>query len=286
MTKPILALIDSSIYAKPVCDLALWAAKSMQTTIRLLHVLDKSEEEINLPDTQQTDDTILNPSNLKQQDTTLAKALFAQKVGQTALEEAKDYLNSQSQIEIETRLRHGSLIDALNAYNTQSSLIVMGKRGEQTAPDKKRLGLNFENVVRSSELPILVASRHFRPIQRILIAFDGGPLIMKAIDFICTRKFFNNLTFVLGMAELQTQVIHDSFNETLARLQSANIKVEPLKTEDSLEQMIFQNIQALYLDMLVMGAFHHSKMYNFLFGSKTQTIIHKAPIPVMISREL
>ncbi|WP_022708867.1 hypothetical protein [Bartonella bovis] len=52
------------------------------------------------------------------------------------MEEAKDYLNSQSQIEIETHLRHGSLIDTLNAYNTQSSLIVMGKRGEQTAPDK------------------------------------------------------------------------------------------------------------------------------------------------------
>ncbi|AQX19325.1 universal stress protein [Bartonella sp. WD16.2] len=286
MTKPILALIDSSVYAKPVCDLALWAAKSMQTTIRLLYVLDKSEEEISLPDIQQADNNTLNPSDVKQQDTTLAKALFAQKVGQTTLEEAKDYLNSQSHIEIETRLRHDSLIDALNTYNTQSSLIVMGKRGEQTASDKKRLGLNFENVVRSSELPILVASRHFCPIQRVLIAFDGGPLIMKAIDSICTRKFFNNLNYVLGMAELQTQAVQDSFNETLARLQSAEIKVEPLKTEDSLEQMILQNIQTLHLDMLIMGAFHHSKMYNFLFGSKTQTIIHKSPIPVMITREL
>ncbi|WP_246468203.1 MULTISPECIES: universal stress protein [Bartonella] len=158
ITKPILALIDSSIYAKHVCDLALWAAKFMQTTIRLLHVLDKSEKEISLPNTQQTDNNTLNSSDLKQQDTTLSKALFAQKV-------------------------------------------------EQIASDKKRLGLNFENVVRSSELPIFVASRHFRSIQRILIAFNGGPLIMKAIDFICTRKFFNNLTFVLGMAELQTQAV-------------------------------------------------------------------------------
>ncbi|MDD9332925.1 MAG: universal stress protein, partial [Bartonella sp.] len=80
MTKPILAFIDSSIYANPVCDLALWAAKSMQTTIRLLYVLDKSEEEIHLPDTQQIDinSNILNPSLLAQQDPTLAKALLAQ----------------------------------------------------------------------------------------------------------------------------------------------------------------------------------------------------------------
>lgn len=57
----------------------------MQTTIWLLYVLDKSEEEINLPDTQQTDDIILNLSDLKQQDTTLAKALFAQRARQTQL---------------------------------------------------------------------------------------------------------------------------------------------------------------------------------------------------------
>ncbi|AQX18036.1 Nucleotide-binding universal stress protein, UspA family [Bartonella sp. A1379B] len=288
MTKPILALIDSSIYANPVCDLALWAAKSMQTTIRLLYVLDKSEEEIHLPDTQQMDinSNILNPSLLAQQDPTLAKALLAQKIGQTALEEAKNYLNSQSQIEVEIRLRHGTLLDALNIYTKQSSMIVIGKRGEQTGLDKKRLGLNFENIVRSSELPILVASRHFQNIQRILIAFDGGPLIMKAIDFICTQEFFKNVTFILGMAEQQTQTIQNSFDETLTRLQSAGFNVEPLRIEINFEEMVLHNIKPLNLNMLLMGAFHHSKMHNFLFGSKSQTIIHNAPIPVMIMREL
>ncbi|WP_407965716.1 universal stress protein [Bartonella sp. C271] len=288
MTKPILALIDSSIYANPVCDLALWAAKSMQTTIRLLHVLDKSEEEIHLPNTQQMDinSNILDPSPLAQQDPTLAKALFAQKIGQTALDEAKNYLSSHSEIEVETRLRHGTLLDALNTYSNKSSMIVMGKRGEQTALDKKRLGLNFENVVRSSELPILVASRNFQPIQRILIAFDGGPLIMKAIDFICTQEFFKNVTFILGMAEQQIQTIQNSFDETLARLQSAGFNAEPLRTEINFEQMVLHNIEPLNLNMLLMGAFHHSKVHNFLFGSKSQAIIHNAPIPVMIMRKL
>ncbi|AQX28340.1 MULTISPECIES: universal stress protein [unclassified Bartonella] len=288
MKKPILALIDSSIYANPVCDLALWAAKSMQTTIRLLHVLDKSEEEISLPNTKQINinNNIPDLSILEQTDPTFAKALFAQKVGQTILEEAKNYLNSHSEIEIETRLRHGTLLDALNIYSNQSSMIVMGKRGEQTASDKKRLGLNFENVVRSSELPILVASRHPHPIQRILIAFDGGPLIMKAIDFICSKESFKNITFILGMAERQTQAIQNSFNAALARLQSAGFNTESLKTEINFEQMILHNIEPLNLNMILMGAFHHSKMHNFLFGSKSQAIIHKAPVPVMIMREL
>ncbi|KEG19863.1 universal stress protein [Bartonella bacilliformis] len=286
MTKPILALIDASIYAKPVCDLALWAAKSMQTTIRLLYVLDKAEEEISLPKAQQTSDNTKNTLISEQQDTDLSKALFAQKIGQKALEKAKNYLNSHSQIEIETRLRHGNLSDALNIYSDQSSFIVMGKRGEQTESDTKQLGRNFENVVRSSKLPILVASSQFRPIQRIFIAFDGGPLIMNAIDFICKREFFKDVTFILGMAEDQIQVVQDSFNETLTRLRSAQFTVESLKTEDNFEQMILHSVQTLNFDMLLMGAFHHSKIHNFFFGSKTQNIIPKTPIPIMIMREL
>jgi hypothetical protein len=40
---------------------------------------------------------------------------------------------------------------------------------------------------------VLVASRAFRPIQRVLVAFDGGPSAMKAVAHIAGDRLLRGL---------------------------------------------------------------------------------------------
>jgi hypothetical protein len=91
------------------------------------------------------------------------------------------------------RLRHGDIVEAVEELEADADLIVIGKRGEAADFAKMHLGSNLERVVRVSRKPVLVASRAFKPIKRFLVAFDGGPSAMKAIDHIARDPIFAGL---------------------------------------------------------------------------------------------
>ncbi|MHC5307731.1 universal stress protein [Bartonella sp. LJL80] len=288
MKKPVLALIDSSIYGKTVCELAVWAAKAMDAPVCLLHVLDKSEDQIVLPEDAEAGINVAMRSELIKElkDIDLAKARLAQKLGQMILDEAKGYMERHGVVEVETRLRHDTLLDALDVYAAKSSIIIMGKRGEDTSADVKRLGTNFESVVRSSEKPILVASQILRPIRRVMIAFDGGLLIQRAIDYICGHHLFSDATCIVAMAGRVSKETQGSFERSIAKLRSAGFDVLSYTTDKNPEQMLQEEVVDQNIDMLVMGAFSHSKLRKLFFGSVSQSIILKAKVPVLVMREV
>ena len=61
-------------------------------------------------------------------------------------------------------------------------MIVIGKRGEAADFAKMHLGSNLERLIRSTNKPVLVAARSFKPIERILLAFDGGKSSLGAVE--------------------------------------------------------------------------------------------------------
>ncbi len=65
-------------------------------------------------------------------------------------------------------------------------MLVIGKRGEGADFAKLHLGSNLERIVRASHKPVFVASRAFKPIERFLIAYDGGASANRAVD--CVAK--------------------------------------------------------------------------------------------------
>src|SRR3546814_2711651 len=90
-------------------------------------------------------------------------------------------------------LLSGDIVEAVAEMEEDTRLLVIGKRGEAADFAKLHLGSNLERVVRTSRRPILVASRAFRPIERFLIAFDGGPSAVKAVEHIAGGSLLRGL---------------------------------------------------------------------------------------------
>ena len=93
-------------------------------------------------------------------------------------------------VQATTQLRHGDVVEAITEKEAGSELVVVGKRGEAAASPKVHLGSHLERVMRSVSKPLFVASQEFRPIERVLVAYDGSPSAMRAVDYLARSPIY------------------------------------------------------------------------------------------------
>ncbi|SKA32590.1 universal stress protein [Consotaella salsifontis] len=285
MTK-ILVCIDGSEYSKSVCDHAAWAATALSADVLLFHVLGHGEAtgaSVNLapsPDGDQHKALDLEQAKLDEQSDKLA-----QKRGRLLLEEAKARLQGAGvKGNITIRLRHGDVADTVNETEEFTDLVMIGKRGEGADFAKAHLGSNLERVVRGSAKPVLVTSRAFRPVRRALIAFDGGPAVMKAVDFLVDKSLLKGVAIDVVMAGSGGSGDKMRMEEAVGKLKKAGYSVQSLTLPGEPEKVISGRIEAEAIDLLVMGAFGHGRIRNFFIGSTTTEMVRTCKVPVLLVR--
>lgn len=281
----LLALIDGSTYSKSVCDHTAWTALRTAASVELLHVLGRRDVSSSPPDLSGNLDVdardllLAELASLDEQ-----KAKLSQKRGRIMLVEAKASLLAAGIANVSTKLRHGDLVETVNEMETDSDLIVIGKRGEAADFAKLHLGSNLERIVRSSQKPIMVSSRAFKPIQRFLIAFDGGSSSQKAVNHVQKGLLFSGLECHLLMVGSDTDDNRKRLQGPTDALQRAGYNVRASLIEGQADSTIASYVEAQQINLLVMGAYGHSRLRNLIIGSTTSEMIRTCKIPVMLFR--
>jgi nucleotide-binding universal stress UspA family protein len=284
MTK-LLALIDGSIYSQSICDYTAWIAVRTSASVELLHVLgrrDLSSAPADLSgnlDVDARDILLAELASLDEQ-----KAKLSQKRGRVILNEAKARVLAAGAPNVSTKLRHGDLIETVNELEADSDLIIVGKRGEAADFAKLHLGSNLERIVRASQKPIFVASRSFQTVKRFLIAFDGGASSLKAVNHIAQGSLFPGLECHLLTVGSETAQAQDALGYAGKRLRDAGYAVEANFIQGQPDSAIAAYAEAQQIDLLVMGAYGHSRLRNLIIGSTTTEMIRSCKIPVMLFR--
>lgn len=280
-----MALIDGSIYSKSVCDHAAWAAARTGASVDVLHVLgrrDASSAPVNLSGNLDADarDTLLAELvSLDEQ-----KAKLAQKRGRVILDEAKARLLDAGVSNVTTKLRNGDLIETVLEFEADADLIVIGKRGEAADFAKLHLGSNLERVARSSGKPLLVAARAFQPVKRFLIAFDGGTSAMKAVDHIARSPIFAGLECQILSVGPDVPDMRKRLDDAAALLLGGGYAVQADIEFGQADKVIAKRVEEGGIDLLVMGAYGHSRIRSLIIGSTTTEMIRSCKIPVMLFR--
>jgi len=212
------------------------------------------------------------------------KAKLSQKRGRAILIEAKARLLAAGVPSVSTKLRHGDLIETVNELEGDCDLVVVGKRGEAADFAKLHLGSNLERIVRASRKPIFVASRSFQTVNRFLIAFDGGPSSLKAVDHIAHGSLFPGLQCHVLTIGSETAEAQDALGYASRRLRDAGYAVEANFIQGQPDAAIAAYVEAQEIDVLVMGAYGHSRLRNLIIGSTTTEMIRSCKIPVMLFR--
>ena len=281
----LIALIDGSGYSQSVCDLTRWVAERTDASVELMHVLGRRSVGSEPADLSGNLKLGARTALLKElADLDEQKNKLELKRGRLLLEDAKAGLEESGLATVSTKLRHGDLIDSIAEFEGNADLILVGKRGEAADFAKLHLGSNLERVVRSANKPVLVASRAFKPINKFLIAFDGGESVMKAVRHIAAGKLFTGLPCILLSVGKATDTMQEKLDEAAAILRKAGYQVDAGFAPGEPEDVIRSKIEADNIDLLVIGAYGHSRIRNLIIGSTTTEMVRSCHVPVMMFR--
>lgn len=279
----IVACVDGSVYSHSVADHAAWAARRLAGAVELLQVLGRREAssaDLSGNITADMQQSLL--AELATLDAQRAKLL--QRRGRMVLEEAKARLLQAGVVSVTVSLRNGDLLETLAEREATADLVVIGKRGEAADFARLHLGSNIERVVRSLSRPILVASRAFRPIAKVLIAFDGGPSALKAVDHVSRSPMFAGLAVALVMAGRDDAMARRRIDSAAAQLKGGGLTVEATIEPGPADKAIAAAVERAGIDLLVMGAYGHSRVRSLIIGSTTTEMIRACKIPVLLFR--
>ena len=283
-TNTLIALVDGSAYSESVCHHAAWIAKKNDWAVKVYHVMGRRDavEKQDLSGAIKLGARTALLEQLSELDATRAK--LAHEHGRAILEDAKSIIEGDGDIAVETRLRQGDLVETVTAKEDSGDMILIGKRGEAAGLAMEHLGSNLERIVRASHKPVFIANRAFKPIRSVLVAFDGGPSSLKAVDYIARNPLFAGLSITLVFAGKSTSTTEKSLSDAAATLKAGGFDADTVIQNGEPEKVLAQMASTGDHDLLVMGAYGHSRVRSFIIGSTTTEMLRSCKVPVLIMR--
>jgi len=280
----IVALVDGSIYSASVCEHAAWIASRTGAPVELIHVLGRREAS----DSHDHSGAIALGARTALMEELAAldaqRAKLMSHRGWAILEDATALLEKAGVTEVTTRLRQGDIVEAVGDREGDARVILIGKRGEAADFAKGHLGSNLERIVRASHKPVFVASRAFKPISKVLVAYDGGASAMKAVEHIARSPLFQGLSVHVVTVGSASPEVTKGLVDAKALLNAARIEAETSVLPGQPETALSKLVEEAQFDMLVMGAYGHSRIRSLIIGSTTTAMIRACKVPVVLMR--
>ncbi|MBJ3776971.1 universal stress protein [Acuticoccus mangrovi] len=280
----IIALIDGSVYSESVCDHAAWAAQRVGVAVELVHVLGRREVGVVSADLSGSIGLGARTQLLEElAELDGQRAKLAQKRGRAILDAAHERLAATG-VTVTERLRNGDLVETVQELEPDARLVIIGKRGEAADFAKLHLGSNLERVVRVCKKPVLVANRAFREPRKYLIAFDGGNSSMRAVDMASRSPFFTGLEAHILTVGPDTVENRRNIEGAVAMLSASGAPVISGIEAGQPEERISAYVEREGIDLLVMGAYGHSRIRSLIIGSTTSEMVRSCKVPVLMFR--
>ena len=277
--KKIVACVDGAGYTESVCDYAAWAAIRLGLPLEFLHVLIRQA------------DARLDASGsigLCAQESLLAelasldeqRSALAREHGRRILEAVRERALSLGATEVDLRQHHGELMDSLLELEEDTRLYVLGKHNYQAKPKRFLLDHNLESAVRTVRRPVLVTSEQFKAPQSFMIAFDASATARKMVEMVADSPILQGLRCSVVMVGGEAEPLQWAQQ----RLAQVGFEVSVQRLEGEAAETLIEFSERAGLDMLVMGAYGHSRIRQWVVGSTTTAILRQIRIPVFILR--
>ncbi len=284
--KNVVACIDNSNAAAAVCDASAWVSQSVSRPLVLLHVLDKKlyPAKPNLSGNLGLGARTHLLEELADLDAQRSKLALEQ--GRLQLEEAVKRVQGLGVENPETLQRHGDFAETLIDLQSDIRLLVMGRQGEEHQSDVKAIGSNLERVIRTLSCRILITPPNFKKPERVLLAYDGSANAKQVLFVIARSPLCRGIPIhVLTVGE-DNEKNHQRLKEARAELlENGHTEVETKLVAGDIEKSLLDYVSHQQIDLIVMGAYGHSRIREFLVGSTTTNLLRSSPVPILLMRQ-
>ena len=279
--KRVIACIDSSPCINALAEAAAWIAKQTGRELVLLQVLDYYPASYHLGEISGVIGFESNAMLLKE------LAELEQKQSELALSYSNNLLDHISKLILETHGLHTTHIQEKGDFLEQSfnllhedDIVVIGRVGEKSAERNKLLCSNFENFIRGANCTVMTVGDSFKPPTRFIFAYEYSPTCVKMMKRIAQSDLLRLLQCHLVYVGDHPEILR----EPEQYLKDANLDViTEYRYGDVAENILeYQNEHGIQL--IVLGAFSHSKIHQFFLGSIATTIFRNAKVPLLVAR--
>ncbi|MEQ5835895.1 universal stress protein [Marinobacter sp. NFXS9] len=280
----VVACIDGSRSTTAVCDYAAWASQRLDAPLTLFHVLDHAR--------YPTEPDLAGSIGLGSREHLLEElAELDQKRSKLALEQGRHMLDAaETRVredgvsDIRQRQRHGDLAESLLDIEQDTRLLVMGLHGESSTDRDIHIGSQLETVIRTLHRPLLLVPDEFSTPRSAMLAFDASETARKGIELLSNSPIFRDFPLHLVMVGPDTGDRRAQLDEAKDKLLKAGCNVEVAIRAGDVEPTLHAYQAEQDIDLLVMGAYGHSRIRQFLVGSTTTSMLTTTQTPVLILR--
>ena len=280
----ILTCTDGCSYAPSLYQFTAWAASRLAADVEVLNVYPPAPP-FYLPPVNFMGDPAMGSAALALPELTAiseSQEIEARKASLSLLQEAAGALRHAGVQDPTLTVMSGSLPEVLASWEKPIDLLLLGKRGESTGHAHGPLGSQLETVIRQSTAPVLVASHDYHPIRRFLISFDDSPSAHAALRYAVKSPLLRGLPCDLVMAGDASEENRSALDSARTFLQTGGFEVQEFLMQGDPETISAWEISANQIDLLVMGAYSHSRFLQFFIGSTTSEMIRRCRVPVLV----
>lgn len=162
----------------------------------------------------------------------------------------------------------------------------------QPSPNAKAPTADLETLIFESGRPVLVApfaGPAVSSFKRVLVAWNSSREASRAV--------FDALPFILAAEQVEVLVVDPEDNParpaehagtgisaTLGR-HGANVTVTRMESGGKgIDEVIEQRVAERAIDLVILGAYSHSRLREFLFGGVTRTVLKSMSVATFLSR--
>lgn len=277
-TNSIIACVDGSAHTHAVLDATLWCAKQLNAPIGLLHAHDR--QATTSPHDYSGSLGFGSREHLLAE---LAKVdaernTIMREHGKVLLSEAKSYLeekyaHSPQQPHVFLLHRQETLKDSIKHLQDDVQLIVLGQKGEDAENPREHVGSQLETAVRVAHCPALVVTENFTKPKTALYAFDNRQNTLAGLKWLAAHPMFTKTHIHMVFVADESEHNKEELRRAAAKLKQHGLNVTSKLVAGNAKNVLVDYQKQENTDMLIMGAYGHSRLREFFMGSTTQHLL-------------
>lgn len=195
------------------------------------------------------------------------------------MDHAAEYL---AEYHVQPELKRGDFMALIKKYASLNDILVFGKTCEHySSYALTHITHALEPILHMTDKPILVLDKFTKPISKAVFAFDGSENTLKALSFLAQRKFSNFEEIqIISVNMDDAQKLQAEHAEK--HLSDAGYKTVLTFKEGKVFDVIENMVDSSDADLLVAGAYGHSKLRHFFLGSTTNKLLKELDKPILL----
>ena len=277
--KRVIACIDSSPCINALADAAAWVAKQTGRELVLLQVLDYYPASYHLGEISGVIGFESNAMLLKElAELEEKQSELALSYSNNLLKHISDLIAFKHDIKTTHLQEKGDFLEQGFNVLREDDFVVIGRVGERAAEKKKILGGNVENFIRGARCAVMTVGENFKPPTRFIFAYEYSPTCLKMMQRVAESDLLRTLQCHLLYVGDHPEILTEPSN--YLREQGLDVVVEYRYGDVSENILAYQQEHGIQL--ILLGAFSHSKIHQFFLGSITTSIFRNSKVPLLV----